>query len=559
MEEILEVNLAENEAENEAGAKHKRKDLLDKKYELKKFMKLIFNDFNIGADEYIRILQLNDKTSYRKVSYFNDIDELVNFTTNKYKMFNNTFFNLATTNKMGGADENLIKRCVLGFDFDKKNYDYDFTHHHIIEKFKELKLWYHAIVDSGNGYHVYMVIEPTNDLEKVQEVQKSIGKLLGCDMNATLKTQILRVPYTFNLKQDKAKEVRIISQFHKTTIKKYDINQLHKKYCSEFRKNENDKNVVVNLNNNYPPCVASALKNGSKVGSRNKDLFNIVVALKQRGNNVNQIKFTIHQWNKLNEEPLLDNHFDLDGEVERIFNNYNGHVCNSCDIESKENCKSYATSDFNLEQYKENIINIQHKVAKQCRSSKRKGVATMNGNELFIYNVLVNNQGFEELTIDMLMERITYRKTKKCALSKPTISKALKSLEEKGFITITKGNARLGIKDIYSINTNKIVIENSFRMSYMINLLVVKGEISTSELRVYTHMRFLHNQDVASGKAKGNIFVRSLDDLAKSLGDDKANVSRYVESLWESMVLDRRSVQCKDKPQNFYYEYKLNM
>ena len=558
MEEILEVNLAENEADHEAGTK-KVKDLLDKKYELKKFMKLIFNDFNIGADEYIRILQFNDKTSYRKVSYFNDIDELVNFTTNKYKMFNNTFFNLATTNKMGGADENLIKRCVLGFDFDKKDYDYDFTHHHIIEKFKELKLWYHAIVDSGYGYHVYMIIEPTNDLEKVQEVQKSIGKLLGCDMNATLKTQILRVPYTFNLKQDKAKEVRIISQFHKTTIKKYDINQLHKKYCSEFRKNENDKNVVINLNNSYPACVENALKNGSKVGSRNRDLFNIVVALKHKKHNLSQVKFTIHEWNKLNEKPLLDNLIDLDSEVERIYSNYNGYVCNSCDIESKENCKSYVVSDFNLEQHQENIINIQHKVAKQCRNSVRKGAKTMEGNELFIYNVLTNNVGFEDLTIDMIMERITDRKTKKPALSRPTLLKALKRLEDKGYISIVKGVKKLGIKDTYKINAEKINDDNRFKMSYLINVLVIKGEITTTELKIYTHMRYLHHLDVQNEKAKGNIFVISRSELAKSLNMDENNVAKALNSLWENMVLDRRSVQSKNNPSIFYYEYKLNM
>ena len=551
MEEILEVNLAENEA-----GTYKVKDIIDKQYELKKFFKAIFNGFQFEDGEHIRILQTNEKTNFSKVSYFKDVDDLISFTTNKHRVFNNTYFNLCSTNGNGGSKDDLIKRYVLGFDFDKKDLGKDFTHKNVMEKFKALGLWYHALVDSGNGYHAYMIIEPTNDLDKVEEVQKALGNLLNSDMNATLKTQILRVPYTFNVK-DKPKEVRIISQFDRNTIKKYDINKLHKKYCSEFR--ESNDNVVISLNNNYPPCVASALKNGSKVGSRNKDLFNIVVALKQRGNNVNQIKFTIHEWNKLNEKPLLDNHFDLDGEVERIFNNYNGHVCNSCREEVKENCKSYTTSDFNLEQYKENIINIQHKVAKQCRSSKRKGVATMNGNELFIYNVLVNNQGFEELTIDMLMERITYRKTKKCALSKPTISKALKSLEEKGFITITKGNTRLGIKDIYSINANKIVIENSFKMSYFINILVIKGDITTNELKVYTHMRYLHNEDLKQGRTKGNIFVRSRYELAKSLGMDENNVAKALNSLWESMVLDRRSVQCKDKPQNFYYEYKLNM
>lgn len=72
-------------------------------------------------------------------------------------------------------------------------------------------------------------------------------------------------------------------------------------------------------------------------------------------------------------------------------------------------------------------------------------------------------------------------------------------------------------------------------------------------------MRYLHHEEVKAGKAKGNIFTITIDDLAKSLGDDKANVSRYVTNLYENMVLDRRSKPCEDKPQNSYYEYKLNM
>ena len=71
------------------------------------------------------------------------------------------------------------------------------------------------------------------------------------------------------------------------------------------------------------------------------------------------------------------------------------------------------------------------------------------------------------------MERITDRKTKKCALYKPTISKALKGLEEKGYITINKGNARAGTKDTYTLNPTKLNADNSFRISYFINILVI--------------------------------------------------------------------------------------
>ena len=547
IEEILSLQCEEHSQKQK-----KIKDIIDKQYELKKFFKAIFcSEFE--ENEYIRILQTNEKTNFSKVSYFNNVDDLISFTTNKHRVFNNTYFNLCSVDGKGGSEKDLIKRYVLGFDFDKKDLGKDFNHENVVEKFKNLGLWYHALVDSGNGYHAYMMIEPTSDLDIVEEVQKAIATKLNSDMNATLRTQILRVPYTFNVKYDKAKEVKIINQFDRKTIKRYNINQLHKRFCqSEFR--ESNK-VVINLNNSYPSCVANALKNGSKVGNRNRDLFNIVIALKQRGNNVNQIKFTIHQWNKLNEKSLKN----VDSEVERIFNHYNGYICNSCDVEIKDSCKNYTISDFDLEQYGENIIDIQHKVAKQCRKSARKGVATMSGNELFIYNVLVNNKGFSELTIDMIIERITDRKTKKSALSKPTIVKALKGLEDKGYISIEKGNSRQGIKDTYKLNTKKVTSENSIRMSYFINILVIKGHITTNELKVYTHMRYLHLEDVKLGKAKGNIFVRSRHELSKSLGMDENNVAKAINNLYENMVLDRRVVQKESNSKQFYYEYKLNM
>ena len=249
----------------------------------------------------------------------------------------------------------------------------------------------------------------------------------------------------------------------------------------------------------------------------------------------------------------------LNKDVERIYNNYNGYVCNGCNEENKQDCKTYVVSDFDLEQYGETIIDIQKKVGREARNSKRKGVRTMEGNELFIYNVLMNNKGFEALNIDLIIERITDRKTKKCALTKKYVQSALKSLEEKGYISINKGYKKDGIKDTYILNPTKLNADNSFKISYLINILVIKGHISTTELKVYTHMRYLHHEEVLKGKAKGNIFTITIDDLAKSLGDDKANVSRYLTNLYENMVLDRRSIQCQDKSQNFYYEYKLNM
>ena len=534
----------------------KVKDIISKQFEVKKFLSAMYRDNGIDfTKEKIRILEADG--DYKKVSFFDDIDDLVSFATHKKRLYNNTYFTLSSVDvdAENGQAENLAYRYCIALDFDKKDFEAGFNFNNVLDRLNNIGFWYHAAIDSGNGYHVYFFIEKTNDLKKVSDVTKALAGLLGADTKATLDTQILRLPYTWNVKDPKKKkEVRIIKMFDRTTIKRYNIDKLYNRFCSDFREDSNNKIFVAG---NYPPCVEKALNNGSKVGQRNKDLFNIVIALKQRGRSVSRINSIVARWNSLNEEALQLE--QLYKDVERIYNNYNGYICNACNEENKNDCRSYVVSDFDLEQYEQPIITIQKKVGREARDSKRKGVRTMNGNELFIYNVLVNNAGFEVLNIDLIMERITDRKTKKCALSKKTILNTLKSLEEKGYITINKGNTRQGIRDTYVLNKAKLNADNSFKITYFINILVIKGEISTTELKVYTRMRYLHNEEVKAGRAKGNIFTITLDDLAKSLEDDKANVSRYVTKLYESMVLDRRAIQCQDNPGQFYYEYKLNM
>ena len=62
-------------------------DILDRQYQLKKFFKLLYQDRE--EEEYIRIFQNNNK-DFQKISYFNDIDNLVKYATSKYVKYNNT-------------------------------------------------------------------------------------------------------------------------------------------------------------------------------------------------------------------------------------------------------------------------------------------------------------------------------------------------------------------------------------------------------------------------------------------------------------------------------------
>ena len=125
---------------------------------------------NLTNGEYIRVWQKKDE--FNKTTFWNNIDDLNSFIEG-HRFNGDTYFNLATTTGDGGTDKDLKYRYFLAWDFDKKTKDIDAKK--IMFKFKELGLWYHALIDSGHGYHVYMLIDKTDDLEKVDKVTKAIG------------------------------------------------------------------------------------------------------------------------------------------------------------------------------------------------------------------------------------------------------------------------------------------------------------------------------------------------------------------------------------------------
>ena len=126
-----------------------------------KFMKNVFPVLEKG--EHITVVRINDnKTEEIRCK---TIDEVVNYCTRKDKYFYNTYYTLATTDGLGRTTSNLKSRACLCWDFDKKDLGQDFNIKDILHLFKSIRLYYHCIVDTGHGWHVYVYIEPTTDLE----------------------------------------------------------------------------------------------------------------------------------------------------------------------------------------------------------------------------------------------------------------------------------------------------------------------------------------------------------------------------------------------------------
>jgi hypothetical protein len=66
-----------------------------------------------------------------------------------------------------------------------------------------------AVVDSGRGLHLYWRIEQTTDFEAVEQANKAIADLLSGD-DVSDRARILRVPGTFNHKQDEPLTVKVL-------------------------------------------------------------------------------------------------------------------------------------------------------------------------------------------------------------------------------------------------------------------------------------------------------------------------------------------------------------
>lgn len=524
-------------------------DKIDLLYARKKFFMALYQDAigegnNLKDGQYIRIFQKND--AFTKVSFFFNIDDLNNFVeSHKYDI--NTYFTLSTTDSEGGTEENLKFRYCLAWDFDKKDFD-KLTAKDIMFKFKELGLWFHAIIDSGNGYHAYVFIDKTDDIQKVSEVTKIIGNKLGADEKAYLSTQILRVPLSMNYKHDKPKQVNIINLFEKSSIKRYNIDKLYKTYCSNI-KDIGNRNTEYTLNNhNIMPCIQDILENGSDEGGRNANLQRIIITLKRMNKSLNDIFHLCREWNNKCSPSFTEN--ELKYQVEYMYKNLDRCSYECSDCKHKDECFNYTISDF--EYIDETLLTMSESVIKYCKNS-RKGVKDMKGNELLIYSILkLHNDG---LYTNEIVREITYQK--KPRISEPTLIKTLKNLLNNEFITCKR--TKQG--NFYIINELNSKVELTYTIGFSAALCCIKHEITTEELRLYNYMRYLHHKQQREGttKLKGNLFQIDQRDLAKDLGTSQPNISTMIKNLLNEKLI---SIWYRGKSKNNQYDfniYRLNI
>ena len=477
---------------------------------------------NLLDDQYIRIFQTKD--NFNKVTFGNNIDELNNYIEN-HRYSANTNFNLATVDGQAGATENLKYRYFLAWDFDKK-LDDKLDAKEIMFRFKNLGLWYHAIIDSGNGYHVYMCINKTNDFKKVEEATRTIGEKLGADPEAMLQTQVLRVPITFNIK-DKPKQVNIINMFE-SNIKPYDINKLYSKYCK--KETLEDRTIKYALNkSNFPPCVVNMLK-GVLDGDRNFVIKRLISFLKIYKYSQSEAWNIIKEWNYKNDPPISDKELEYQFNYvwEKPYTCFGCIITKHTDLQAKLN--TYCNKELCQNKSKDEIlfvegetIQMEFKICKKFEP-QRKNKFQLKGNHLLLISILKNNP--EGLGTDGIIKNLTYKG--KCCLSNKTLSNVLNELSQNEYLTKVAGNRRKKEKDFFKLNNIKCEEIEKFNLSFFAVLGVIQGNITSEDLKIYCYIRYRLSKRLDATQEK----------IADELGVTQSVISYHINNLLEAKYLD---------------------
>lgn len=493
-----------------------------------------------------------------KESKFNvhckNIDEAIN-NINKYKHNFNIFVCLATTDGKGRTKDNLKTRRAIAFDFDKKDFNNikELNFYIDLIRNKVPGLYYHMIVDSGNGYHFYCITEATEDNERITNINKIITDKLGADEKARLETQVLRVPGTRNLKEvNNPKNVSLVTNnTTKENFKLHMLNDLERRFCKEIKtyngaeKPINFKNLGKELTLNYEgmSCIDNMLK-ASVIpkGHRNFCLGRITNYLKIKGYTEGKALEFVLNWNsyscidpkdieevKTDFKSYWDGNYKLlgcslaDERLQQILHTY----CN------KEICNYIIESGIDLT---EEIYQIDNKYLEVQR------MRNLTGNHYVVLSMLLTNE--PGLTREEITNKLTPRRGK-CCISKPTMLKVLNELASIGYIKILEPKLK-NEPYLYKIKDTRHWGQGYTRMLYSSSLLRINNILSPKEYLVYLYLA-------------RNIQLResmTLEKISNDLDMQKKNVITCIRALEHDGLL-RIEKKYNDKGHiwNKYYLY----
>lgn len=412
-------------------------------------------DGNIGNEE-------NDKIVWYVKSFSS-----FRYFINKFRETHDVYNQIATNRgRRDGTITSQRMRKVIYLDFDKKDYPDMKDARDCTQMIKDKipKLFLHACISSGHGYHYYVSINPTCKIEEVIEINKTLVSILGADRKAALPTQISRPPCTYNHKLDdgtydyenkeKWSFVKVIDNRYRVgnQFRAFKLPYLVKliKYYNQGQENlkilEKQQYHYENLSE-YPCylCINKVLNEGADKGQRDFWLGRIVKMLQSNGRCCeSQIYSICQEYNakcrppkskKIIEDDIkfyLEKDYKLLGCYEsfKIDDPHRKFVEDQCD---KAYCATYHNgAKISIAEGQAARINKKILTRKSFRETK--------GHEFLIVTLLEvykNSFGRRGFRVRNLQELLYSSIQKKNCIGERRLKELLEGLKEKNYIEIT--------------------------------------------------------------------------------------------------------------------------
>lgn len=213
---------------------------------------------------------------------------------------------LPRTRMQGRASDTVDTTDLLWADFDAKNYLGKTGAASAFSEISHMRLTPHIIVDSGNGYHAYWLLDQDYSFAEAQRVMKGIEYVHKAD-HCSDQARILRVPGTLNFKTNPPHPVRIVR--FDTFSARYSLDMF---YEYHYRDTMTKKaGVFYNGSGEWTPSTDDAPKFGE--GERNHGMTRLAGAMVHKGLSPQDILLDLLMENQLRCDPPLD-----EQEVEAI-------------------------------------------------------------------------------------------------------------------------------------------------------------------------------------------------------------------------------------------------
>ena len=512
-------------------------------------------------DEYIRLIAL------RRDSNGNIASSVVKFVQNfedyrvfiqKYRYTHDVYNQLATNRgqESGNANSQRLRR-ILFLDFDKKDYPnfhdaHDFT---AMIKSKIPKLYFHACINSGHGFHFYISVKANaGEFKELIGLNKELVSFLEADVKAASITQISRPPCTYNHKlsdgtydyehKEKWTFIKVVANSYMvgSQFKSYDLPYIRK--LIKYRKEEQETQEILDkvgwryeTLNEYPCylCIRKVLNEGIEKGQRNFWHGRIVKLLQMEGYQESKIYSICQEWNSRCRPPksekeieddtkqflekdykLLGCYDSIKDSVERKFVELQ---CDKVYCGTYHNGAKISLEEANPARIDKSILNNKH-------------LQTMTGNEYLIITILdvyKDSFGRRGFRVKNLKELLYSSIQKKPCINDRLLKKTLLHLCEKDWIVITPDKKKT-IFDESKITLNKRLKE--FRKGYIEFYFSIANALIDGKINQIHYLVFIALlRNLSDGKSV------TYTQLADDLSMDEHNIGKYIRKLQKERCL----------------------